>query len=78
MNNVDRITRHFHNVMDTDGRFGKGTSRSGLDSRLKQVPLEICGRWFVLELVCPLLFVINEAQIGATAGGIGVARRYPC
>ena len=58
-----RITRNFHQVMDTL-MAGLAKAQAGLDSRLKQVPLKICGRWFVVELVCPLLFVINDGKQG--------------
>ena len=66
MNNFDRIgegkgrtTRNFHEkVMDTM-MAGLAKAQAGLDNRLKQVPLKLCERWFVVELVCPLLFVIK-------------------
>ena len=70
MNNFDRIgegkgrtTRNFHKVMDTL-MAGLAKAQAGLDDRLKQVPLKLCDRWFVVELVCPLLFVINDGKQG--------------
>ena len=70
MNNFDRIgegkgrtTRNFHKVMDTL-MAGLAKAQAGLDNRLKQVPLKLCDRWFVVELVCPLLFVINDGKQG--------------
>ncbi len=34
------------------------------DDRLKHIPLKLGDRWFVVELVCPLLFVINNGKQG--------------
>jgi hypothetical protein len=41
-----------------------GEGQAGLDDCLKQVPLKLGDRWFVVELVCPLLFVINDGKQG--------------
>jgi hypothetical protein len=38
--------------------------QAGLGDRLKQVPLKLGDRWFVVDLVCPLLFVINDGKQG--------------
>ena len=64
--NVDekgRTTRNFHKVMDVM-MAGWAKVQQGLDVRLKQVPLKLGNRWFVVEVVCPLLFVINDGKQG--------------
>ena len=58
-----RTTRNFHKVMDVM-MAGWVKGQAGLDDRLKQVPLKLGDRWFVVELVCPLLFVINDGKQG--------------
>jgi hypothetical protein len=58
-----RTTRNFHKVMDVM-MAGWAKGQAGLDDRLKQVPLKLGNRWFVVEVVCPLLFVINDGKQG--------------
>ncbi|KAI2491812.1 hypothetical protein MHU86_22751 [Fragilaria crotonensis] len=58
-----RTTRNFHKVMDVM-MAGWVKCQAGLDDRLKHVPLKLGDRWFVVELVCPLLFVINDGKQG--------------
>ena len=52
-----RTTRYLHKVMDTM-MAGWAKGQAGLDERLKRVPLKLADRWFVVELVCPLLPLI--------------------
>jgi hypothetical protein len=35
-----------------------------VDNFLSQIPFKLGNRWFVVELVCPLLFVINGGKQG--------------
>jgi hypothetical protein len=58
-----RTTRNFHKVMDVM-MAGWVKAQAGLDDRLKEVPLRLGDRWFVVEIVCPLLFVINDGKQG--------------
>ena len=58
-----RTTRNFHKVMDVLLK-GMAEGQAGKDCRLKNVPLKLCGRWFLLDIVCPLLFVINDGKQG--------------
>ena len=58
-----RTTRNFHKVMDVM-MAGWAKGQAGLDDRLKQVPLKLGDRWFIVEVVCPLLFVINDGKQG--------------
>ena len=39
-------------------------AQAGNDSRLKNVPLKLGGRWVVVDVVCPMLFVINDGKQG--------------
>jgi hypothetical protein len=58
-----RTTRNFHKVMDIM-MAGWEKGQAGLDERLKHVSLKLADRWFVVELVYPLLFVINDGKQG--------------
>ena len=58
-----RTTRNFHKVMDAMMR-GMVEAQAGKDCRLKKVPLKLCGKWIVVDIVCPLLFVINDGKQG--------------
>ena len=58
-----RTTRNFHKVMDVIFK-GMGIAQRGDDSRLKKVPLKFGDRWIVVNIVCPLLFVINDGKQG--------------
>ncbi len=57
-------TRNFHMVMDVMMAGWVKCQAGSSDDRLKQVPLKLGDRWFVVELVCPLLFVINDGKQG--------------
>jgi hypothetical protein len=37
---------------------------------LKKAPLKIGGRWTVVDIVCPLLFVINDGKQGDQLCGL--------
>ena len=58
-----RTTRNFHAVMDVI-LHGMSKAQAGDDSRLKNVPLKLGGQWVVVDIVCPLLFVINDGKQG--------------
>jgi hypothetical protein len=84
MNNFNRIgegkgrlTRKFHKVMDTL-MAGLAKAQSGLDDRFKQLPLKLCDRWFVSELVCPLLFVINDGKLQVIVCMIRIFSAHSC
>jgi hypothetical protein len=57
-----RTTCNFHKVMDVMMAGWVKCQAGSLDDCLKQVPLKLGDRWFVVELVCPLLFVINDGK----------------
>lgn len=58
-----RTTRNFHSVMDAIFK-GMAIGQAGNDCRLKKVPLKVGDRWIVVDIVCPLLFVINDGKQG--------------
>jgi hypothetical protein len=58
-----RTTRNFHKVMDVMFN-SMAMGQSGNDCRLKKVPLKVGDRWIVVDIVCPLLFVINDGKQG--------------
>jgi len=58
-----RTTRNFHGIMDVILN-GISRAQAGKDSRLRKVPLKIGGRWIIVDIVCPLLFVINDGKQG--------------
>ena len=58
-----RTTRNFHSVMDSISK-GMAIAQAGNDPRLKKVPLKIGGKWIVVDIICPLLFVINDGKQG--------------
>jgi hypothetical protein len=58
-----RTTRNFHKVMDVILK-GLATGQAGEDRRLKKVPLKVGAHWIVVDIVCPLLFVINDGKQG--------------
>ena len=58
-----RTTRNFHHVMDVIFK-GMAKGQAGRDVRLKNVPLKVGSRWIIVEVVCPLLFVINDGKQG--------------
>jgi hypothetical protein len=58
-----RTTRNFHKVMDVLLK-GMAEGQMGKDCCLKNVPLKLRGRWFLLNIVCPMLFVINDGKQG--------------
>jgi hypothetical protein len=43
---------------------GKAKGQAGNDPCLKKVPWKIGGRWIVVDIVCPMLFVINDGKQG--------------
>jgi hypothetical protein len=45
-------TRNFHKVMDMLWK-GMAEGQAGKDCHLKNVPIKLCGRWFLLDIVCP-------------------------
>ena len=50
-----RTTRNFHRVMK-----GVVHAQAGKVDKLKKVPLKLGGNWIVVDIVCPLHFVINN------------------
>ncbi|KAI2512277.1 hypothetical protein MHU86_2153 [Fragilaria crotonensis] len=58
-----RTTRNFHAVMDVILN-GMSKAQAGNDCRLRNVPLKLGGQWVVVDIVCPLLFVINDGKQG--------------
>jgi hypothetical protein len=58
-----RTTRNFHSIMDVILK-GMAVGQAGNDCRLKKVPLKVGYRWIVVDIVCPLLFVINDGKQG--------------
>ncbi|KAI2499918.1 hypothetical protein MHU86_14539 [Fragilaria crotonensis] len=56
-----RTTRNFHAVMDVILN-GMSKAQAGNDCRLRNVPLKLGGQWVVVDIVCPLLFVINDEE----------------
>ena len=56
-------TRSFHKVMDVIFT-GLAECQAGKDSRLRNVPLQIGGKWIVVDIVCPLLFVLYDGKQG--------------
>jgi hypothetical protein len=58
-----RTTRNFHKGVDAMMR-GMVEAQAGEDCRLKKFPLKLCGKWIVVDIVCPLLFVINDCRQG--------------
>lgn len=58
-----RTTRNFHRIMDVILQ-GLKSAQAGEDRRLKGVPVKLGGKWLVVDIVCPLLFVINDGKQG--------------
>jgi hypothetical protein len=58
-----RTKRNFHKVMDVM-MAGLVKGQIGVDDCLKQVPLKLGDRSFVVEGMCPLSFVINDSKQG--------------
>ena len=58
-----RTTHNFHKVMNAMMR-GMVKAQAGKDCRLKNIPLKLCRKWIVVDIVCPLLFVINDGRQG--------------
>ena len=59
-----RTTHNFHSaVMDVILK-GMTVGQAGNDWQLKKVPLKVGYRWIVVDIVCPLLFVINDGKQG--------------
>ena len=57
-------TRNFHNVMDVILKGTMAVGQAGNDCWLKKVPLKVGYRWIVVDIICPLLFVINDGKQG--------------
>ena len=58
-----RTMHNFHKVMDAM-MGGMVKAQAGVDCQLKKVPLNFCRKWSVVDIVCPLLFVINDGKHG--------------
>ena len=58
-----RTTRNFHSVMDVIFK-GMAVEQAGNDCQVKKVPLKVGYRWIVVDIVCPLLFVIHDGKQG--------------
>jgi len=58
-----RTTRNFHAVMDVILQ-GMINAQNGTDKRLHNVTLRLNGMWYTVEIICPLLFVINDGKQG--------------
>jgi hypothetical protein len=58
-----RTTRYFHAVMGVI-MHGMSKAQASGDYRLKSVPLKPGGQLVVVDIVCPLLFVINDGKQG--------------
>jgi hypothetical protein len=56
-----RTTRNFLAVMDFI-LHGMSKAQAGGDCCLKSVPLKLGGQWVVVDIICPLLFVINDGN----------------
>ena len=60
---MGRTTRNFHKVMDVIFK-SMAMGQSGKDDRLTNVPLKFGDRWIAVDIVCPVLFVINDGKQG--------------
>jgi Plavaka transposase len=58
-----RTTRNFHRIMDVVLQ-GLKSAQAGEDRRLKGAPVKLGGKWLAVDIVCPLLFVINDGKQG--------------
>jgi hypothetical protein len=58
-----RTTRNLHKVLDVV-MTGLVAAQNGKDKRLLNVPLKIAGNWISVDIICPLLFVINDGKQG--------------
>jgi hypothetical protein len=56
-------THNFHAVLDVI-LHGMSKAQAGGNCRLKSVPLKLGGQWVVVDIMCPLLFVINDGKQG--------------
>ena len=58
-----RTTRNFHRIMDVILQ-GLKSAHTGEDCCLKGAPVKLGGKWLAVDIVCPLLFVINDGKQG--------------
>ena len=58
-----RTTRNLHKIMDAI-LGGMRHAQQGKDIRLMNVPIKIGEQWLCVDIVCPLLFVINDGKQG--------------
>jgi hypothetical protein len=58
-----RTTRNFHAVMDVI-LHGMSKAQAGGNCRLKIFLLKRGGQWVVVDIICPLLFAINDGKQG--------------
>jgi hypothetical protein len=58
-----RTTRNLHKILDTILE-GMRNAQQGTDTRLLNVPIKIGQRWYCVDIICPLLFVINDGKQG--------------
>ena len=56
-----RTTRNFHRVVDAV-MLGMVHAQVGKDDKLKKAPLKLGRKWIVVDIVCPLFFVINNGK----------------
>jgi hypothetical protein len=58
-----RTTRNFYRIMDVILQ-GLKSAQDGEDCRLKGAPVKLGGKWLEVDIVSPLLFVINDGKQG--------------
>ena len=58
-----RSTRNFHAVMDVIMK-GMAKAHTGEEPRLNNVPIKFGTTWWQVDIVCPLLYVINDGKQG--------------
>lgn len=58
-----RTTRNLHKILDAI-LGGMSHAQQGRDPRLWNVPIKIGAQWLCVDIVCPLLFVINDGKQG--------------
>ena len=58
-----RTTRNLHKMLDAI-LGGMSHAQQGKDTRLLNVPIKIGHQWLFVDIVCPLLFVINDGKQG--------------
>ena len=58
-----RTTRNLHKILDAI-LGGMRNAQQGTDTRLLNVPIKLGHQWFCVDIICPLLFVINDGKQG--------------